>query len=292
MDKVVVIGGSGFIGSHTADILSDQGFRVVVFDNKPSKWLRGDQEMVIGSILDKDDLDNVINGAKYVYHFAGISDIGESRDKAYETINLNIMGTVLVIESCLNAKVERLIYASTLYVYSTHGSFYRASKLACEKIIETYNKEFGFNYTFLRYGSLYGPRAQDWNGLKGYVNQAIQNKKIKFSGNGKERREYIHVVDASILSVSILDDEYINSSITVTGQQILNANELLDLIFEILGTKKNVEFDNSGEFEHYIMSPYEYHPQNSKKIVPRQFVDIGEGLLEIIKEINSNSKPS
>jgi UDP-glucose 4-epimerase len=256
MDKVVVIGGSGFIGSHTADILSDQGFRVVVFDNKPSKWLRGDQEMVIGSILDKDDLDNVINGAKYVYHFAGISDIGESRDKAYETINLNIMGTVLVIESCLNAKVERLIYASTLYVYSTHGSFYRVSKLACEKIIETYNKEFGFNYTFLRYGSLYGPRAQDWNGLKGYVNQAIQNKKIKFSGNGKERREYIHVVDASILSVSILDDEYINSSITVTGQQILNANELLDLIFEILGAEKNVEFDSSGEFEHYIMSPY------------------------------------
>jgi UDP-glucose 4-epimerase len=292
MDKVVVIGGSGFIGSHTADILSDQGFRVVVFDNKPSKWLRGDQEMVIGSILDKDDLDNVINGAKYVYHFAGISDIGESRNKAYETINLNIMGTVLVIESCLHAKVERLIYASTLYVYSTHGSFYRASKLACEKIIEIYNKEFGFNYTFLRYGSLYGPRSQDWNGLKGYVNQAIQNKKIKFSGNGKERREYIHVVDASILSVSILDDEYINSSITVTGQQILNANELLELIFEILGTKKNVEFDNSGEFEHYIMSPYEYHPQNSKKIVPRQFVDIGEGLLEIIKEINSNSKPS
>jgi UDP-glucose 4-epimerase len=78
----------------------------------------------------------------------------------------------------------------------------------------------------------------------------------------------------------------------VTGQQILNANELLELIFEILGTKKSVEFDNSGEFEHYIMSPYEYQPQNSKKIVPRQFVDIGEGLLEIIKEINSNSKPS
>ena len=75
MDKVLVIGGSGFLGSHVADKLSDSGFKVSIFDISPSKWIRDDQEFIEGSILDKDSLSDAITGKKYVYHFAGIADI-------------------------------------------------------------------------------------------------------------------------------------------------------------------------------------------------------------------------
>ena len=76
MDKVVVIGGSGFMGSHTADVLTEQGYHVTVFDQQHSPWLSDVQEMVVGDMLDRAVVDKVLEGARYVYHFAGIADLG------------------------------------------------------------------------------------------------------------------------------------------------------------------------------------------------------------------------
>ena len=113
------------------------------------------------------------------------------------------MGTTVALEAAVKSGVERFIYASTMYVYSPYGSFYRASKQAAEIIIETYQERFDLDFTFLRYGSLYGPRSQAWNGLRRYVSQVIQEGKLDYRGTGKERREYIHVHDAARLSCTL-----------------------------------------------------------------------------------------
>ena len=294
MDKVVVIGGAGFMGSHTADILSERGFKVTIFDNKVSSWLRADQEMIVGDILDRDSVNAVVSGAKYLYHFAGSADIDEAKERPFNTVNLNIMGTTVALEAAVKSGVERFIYASTMYVYSPYGSFYRASKQAAEIIIETYQESFDLDFTFLRYGSLYGPRSQDWNGLRRYVSQVIQEGKLDYRGTGKERREYIHVHDAARLSVDILDEIHKNKAITVTGHQVLNSEELIDLIFEITGIDKNVVFsqDNFSQ-DHYVMTPYRYTPKQAKKLMPDEFIDLGQGVLEIIEDIHGeldNSK--
>jgi len=178
MKKVVVFGGSGFIGSHTADELSNQGYQVTIFDREKSPYLRNDQEMIIGDILDKHAVVDALKGVSIVYHFAGIADLGEASSRPYDTINLNIMGVTTVLDAAVNEKIERFVYASTMYVYSHQGSFYRASKQAAEQIIESYSEEFNLEYTFLRYGSLYGPRAQKWNGLRGYIRQILDEKKL------------------------------------------------------------------------------------------------------------------
>lgn len=294
MDKVVVIGGAGFMGSHTADMLSDCGFKVTIFDNQPSSWLRDDQNMVVGDILDRDTVNTVVSGAKYLYHFAGIADIGEAKEHPFDTINLNVMGTTVALEAAVKSGVERFIYASTMYVYSPYGSLYRASKQAAETIIEAYQERFNLDFTLLRYGSLYGPRSQSWNGLRRYVIQVIREGKLDYHGTGKERREYIHVHDAARLSVDILDEIHKNKAITVTGQQVLNSEELIDLIFEIAGVDNNVVFsqENSSQ-DHYVMTPYRYTPKQAKKIVPDEFVDLGQGVLEIIEDVHqelNNSK--
>ena len=294
MDKVVVIGGAGFMGSHTADFLSGRGFKVTIFDNQPSSYLRADQEMVVGDILDPDTVNAVVSGAKYLYHFAGIADIGEAKECPFDTVNLNVMGTTVALEAAVKSGVERFIYASTMYVYSPYGSFYRASKQAAEIIIETYQERFELDFTFLRYGSLYGPRSQAWNGLRRYVSQVIREGKLDYRGTGKERREYIHVHDAARLSVDILDEIHKNKAITVTGHQVLNSEELIDLIFEITGVDKNVVFsqDNFSQ-DHYVMTPYRYTPKQSKKLVPDEFIDLGQGVLEIIEDTHhelDNSK--
>lgn len=291
MDKVVVIGGSGFMGSHTADELSSRGYKVTIFDKVISPWLRKDQEMVIGDMLDLEEVSGVVKGARFLYHFAGIADLAEAKEFPFETVHLNIMGTTIAIQAAVNCKVERLIYASTMYVYSPYGSFYRASKQASETVIEAYHEHFGIDYSFLRYGSLYGPRAQSWNGLRKYVSQVFNEKKLDYRGSGKERREYIHVRDAARLSVDILDFEHKNSAIIVTGHQMLYSAELIDLMFEIVGVKKKVNYINDNKSaDHYEMTPYRYTPKRARKLVPKEFVDIGEGVLEIVEELDMKSQ--
>jgi len=291
MDKVLVIGGSGFVGSHTADRLSDEDFDVTILDSSPSKWVREDQKMIIGDMLDEKLLTNLLKGFRYVYHFGGIADIQESKEKPYDTISLNVMGTAAALEAAIKNNVEKFIYASTMYVYSPYGSFYRASKQAAETIIETYCNENSLHYCLLRYGSLYGPRAQSWNGLKKSVSQIFKEGKLDYSGSGKERREYIHVRDAARLSVSILENEHNNQAINLTGQQVLVSNELIDMIFEIVGKEKNVNYiDRDFNPDHYLMTPYRYTPKGAKKIMPDSFIDLGEGILEVIEEIDNDLK--
>ena len=221
----------------------------------------------------------------YVYHFAGIADILESKKDPIKTINTNIVGTSLALKASIDNSVKRFIMASTLYVYSPYGSFYRASKQASEIIIETFHKEYGINFTFLRYGSLYGPRAQDWNGLQRYISQIVNNGSIIYNGSGAEKREYIHANDAARISVDILSNDYLNKAVTITGQQNFSSKEVLEMIFEISGIRKKITYKENSNSDHYISTPYRYTPKSSEKIIPTQYKDFGEGILEIIESI-------
>ena len=285
MDKVTVIGGSGFLGSHVADELSRRGFAVTIFDREPSPWLTSDQRFVQGDLLDQTSLADCCEKARYVYHFAGVADISAAKAHPYQTIESNVLGAASVLEAVGDSGAERFVYASTMYVYSAAGTFYRASKQAAETIIEAYCDSLGLDFTFLRYGSLYGPRAQDWNGLRGYVHQVIEEGCLRYPGSGNERREYIHVRDAARLSVDVLDPKHRNEAITVTGSQIMNSSDLAEMIFEIVGKSPKITFSGDNSQEHYRITPYRYSPRAAKKLVPSEFVDLGQGILEICEEL-------
>jgi UDP-glucose 4-epimerase len=291
-EKVVVIGGSGFLGSHLADTLHEAGYEVSIFDARRSPWLKPDQEMILGDIRDEKALFGCIKGARYVYHLAGIADIGEAARSPRATVEHNIIGSTAVLDCCLRAKVERILFASTLYVYSQEGSFYRVSKQAVELLIEAYQERYGLEYTILRFGSLYGPRAQEWNGLKRYVTQAVREGRIVYPGTGEERREYVHVKDAARLSLEALAPEHANQCLTLTGTQILNSNELLRMIREILGGKVEIKFNpEQRDPEHYEMTPYRFTPRVARKMVPNVFVDIGQGILDLVEEVYLENGP-
>ncbi len=286
--KVVVIGGAGFMGSHTSDELSVRGYEVTIFDIKASPWAREDQHVEVGDMLDIDELVRVFDGASYVYHYGGVADITEAKHKPYTTIEANVMGVVASLEAAVRCGVDRFVYASTMYVYSAHGSFYRASKQAAETLIHAYVEHYAMDYNIVRYGSLYGPRAQLWNGLQRYVETIVREGKITYAGTGHERREYIHVSDAARLSVDILDAKHRNKSITVTGHQVLESRLLMDMIFEIAGLKPDVTFDEAHSSpDHYKITPYRFSPDSAVKLVPDEFVDIGQGIMDIVQEISN-----
>lgn len=280
--KVIVFGGAGFLGSHVADLLSDKGYSVEVFDLKKSKYLKSNQKMIIGNILNRNEIKKAVKDAKFVYHFAAIADIKEAQENPVEAVEVNILSTTYILDACREFKVERFIYGSTIYVYSDHGSFYRSTKQASELIIENYKKIYNLNYTILRYGSLYGPRANHFNFINRIIIQALKEKKIIREGNGEELREYIHIQDAARASVEILSDNFINSNIMITGNKSMRVHDVLEMIKEMFNHRINVQYTNNVLEAHYNITPYTFKPKAAKKYQLSYYHDLGQGVLEQI----------
>lgn len=291
MSKMLIIGGSGFLGSHIADELSSQGHEVTIYDNYKSNWLKSNQKMIVDDLLDRNSVTKAAKNKDFIFHFGAIADIQKSIENPFDTININILGTAIAIEAAIKNKIKKFIFSSSLYVNSNAGSFYRSSKIACENIIEDYHKKFNLKYTILRYGSLYGPRSQNWNGIKKYLIEIIKTKKLVRLGSGDERREYIHVLDAAKMSSQVIQNKYDNKTLIISGNQVLSAKELGKMMFEIANIKENLVFKNRpSDDDHYTLTPNRYIDKErfSKKIIPDEHIDIGEGLLQLVREIKED----
>lgn len=291
MKKVTVFGGAGFLGSHVADALTEAGYAVTVFDLKPATNLTKGQKMIVGDITDPLDVEKAVRGADAVYNFAGIADLAEAHARPVETVSVNILGNVLILEACVKAKVKRYVFASTIYVYSQAGSFYNASKQACEAYIENYQRYHGLDYTILRYGSLYGSRASELNIVHRLLSQALTEGRMSYFGDGGETREYIHVDDAARYSVEILEPEFANLNLIISGHQAIKVRELMEMINEMLGGKISLEFNSKRGAPvantHYHRTPYSFTPKIGRKLIGRHYIDLGQGLLRLLDEIQA-----
>ena len=278
------------MGSHVADVLLEKGHEVIIFDLKPSPYLKAGQRMIVGDILDINAVKEAVDGVPIVYNFAGVADIEEANKKPIETIKHNILGNAHILESIKHQEVYRYVFASTTYVYSEAGSFYKSSKQACELYIEDYAKKYGIPYTILRYGSLYGPRASESNPLFQLLKRALLEKKISHYGSGEEIREYIHVEDAARCSVEMLDENFINQHVLLTGHHPIRSKDLVVMINEILGNKLTIEFRHEKPDTHYEVTPYSFNPRLGKKYVSHYYIDMGQGLLQCIEELYKQNR--
>lgn len=285
MNKVVVFGGSGFVGSHVSDELTSRGFDVTIFDKSASKYLSNNQKMITGDILDRDAVRKVVKNADFVFHFAAMADIKDTIENPVEAANFNIIGTMNILDACREYNIKRFIYSSTIYVYSEHGSFYRSSKQACELFIENYNKEYNLEFTILRYGSLYGPRANNFNFIRNSIRQALLEGVIVRKGDGEEIRDYVNILDAAKSTVDSLQEDYKNSYLMITGPQTIKVKELLQMIKEIMNDQIELKYSQEQMQGHYKITPYSFKPKVAKKIVSKDFHDLGQGILDSIYEI-------
>lgn len=285
--KAIVFGGAGFLGSHVADELSAAGHTVTIFDVTTSKYLQDSQKMIQGDILDSLAVKAAVKGHDVVYNFAGLADLNHSIERPKETLELNVMGNLNVLEAARDAQVKRYLYASTVYVFSKQGSFYGISKYASEKIVEEFSRQHEMDFTILRYGSVYGPRCDSKNRIYRLLKEALESGRIVFQGNGDEEREYIHVRDAAKLSVQVLGANYRNRHIMLTGTERYRYDDLLQMIREILNNKIKIVYLNEEYQGHYVKTPYSFSPAVSHKLVANPFTDFGQGLLETIEEINA-----
>lgn len=284
--KILVTGGSGFLGSHVADALTEAGHEVLLLDIKPSQYKCDAQEMVICDILDKEKLLHASKHVDYIYHFGAIADIDEANVDAEKTIMTNIIGTTNIIEACLENAVKKLIFASSIYVHSDMGGFYAATKKCCENIIEKYSQEKGLKFTILRYGSLYGSRANRKNGVYKIVDDMVHAKeKFVYNGTGDEVREFVHISDASKISVQCIGSTFDNKVFVLTGLERYKMNDFILMVKEILQKDIDICFTDKPSLLHYTLTPYAYSARLGEKVVSNPYIDMGQGLIELIHEI-------
>mgnify|MGYP001443000851 CR=1 FL=1 len=281
--KIVVLGGSGFIGSHLCDLLSSKGHKVNIFDIKKSQYKKKNQKMYIGSILDKKKLSLAVRGCDFVYHFAALADLDIASNEPLKTAKINIIGTINALEICKKYNIKRFIFASSIYANAEEGSFYGSSKQAAESYIEKFYKNFGLNYTILRFGSLYGNRSGRGNGIKILINSGIKKGKLIYGGSKRAARKYIHVEDAANSCVEVIQKKYQNKYLTITGKRTVKVKNLIDILAKCLKISRNkIKYLNNKNAGHYDIKPTPFKPRIGKNIKINKEKDFKNSLMDLI----------
>lgn len=198
--------------------------------------------MIVGDILDEKTICEAIDGADIVFNYTGLTDINKVAVNPMTSVKINILANISIFECCLKYYIERYIFASSLYVYGNSGGFYRCSKQAYEIFIENYHTTYNISSTILRYGSLYGSRANNYSDIERFIHEALTKKRITYYGSKNALCEYLHVDDASDATLAILDPEFSNQNIIISGSQPIRMSDLFQMISEIIEYEIDVEY--------------------------------------------------
>ena len=285
--KILITGGSGFLGSHVADELAKRGHKVKIFDKKKSRWIKKNQKIFVGNILNYNKTAKAIKGVDIIFHLAALSDLEDAMFKPLETVRNNILGTVNILELSKKHKVKRIIYASSIYSISVQGGFYRCSKKAAEDYIEEYYKRYGLNFTILRYGSLYGVRSRRTNGIYRIIKNALDKKKIEYDGKKNSIRKYINVIDAAKATSNIISPKYKNKYVNITGKKSYKVTDLFKILSGHLEIPYKVKYLKTLRVGHYIKHPKLYKIKNGINYHFKNNIKFSNGIKFLINSMKN-----
>ncbi len=250
--KVLVTGGSGFIGSHVVDKLRDKGVSVRVFDMVLPVY-RDDIEFYQGSLLDLDEMRMAVSGVDAIFHLGAIADVKDVFRQPHYSEAINVRGTINVLEAARwNGSIKRVIYGSTTWVYSeaneqsvdentplhSPSHLYTASKLAGEYYCRSYKELYGLDITILRYGIPYGPRARAGAVVPIFVKKAINGEPITIAGDGSQFRKFVYVEDLAEGNMLALKSIASNKTYNLDGIEKITIKEIAEMVRNIIGNVK------------------------------------------------------
>jgi len=228
METVLITGGCGFIGSHLAEELVQSGYRVKLFDNLSTghteniEHINPIPELIEGDVTDFRQVDRATQGVNRVVHLAALVSVVESVEKPVLCHEVNVTGTLNVLEACRARKVKRMILASSAAVYGSEPTLpkseemlpapespYAASKLAGEMYAKLYAQLYGIESVSLRFFNVYGPRQDPSSMYSGVISrftrQILTNETPTIFGDGMQTRDFVFVKDvvhAAVLAMT------------------------------------------------------------------------------------------
>ena len=267
MAKVVVTGGSGFIGSHVVDALSDAGHQVTVIDHR----VRPHRDDVGFEDIDLMDIASVISATKnaeHIFHLAAVSNVNYAYKYPVYSTALNVMGTTHVLEAARINGAKRVYMASTVWVYNGcpnlmaadesvpfylngAGHIYTSTKMACEMICHNYNQLYKVPFTVLRLGIPYGPRMREELLIPVFIKKALAGEPLTVSGKGEQYRNFVYVRDLAQAHVLAMKDSAVNQTYNLEGPRKVTVLEVAEGIRKAIGDQVTIEFvpQRPGDFE-------------------------------------------
>lgn len=257
--KLGVTGGSGFIGSHVVDSLIAAGHEVSVLDpNPPHRQDAGHRPV---SVLDSEGLSDALAGLDAVFHLAAFADVNDVVRDPAGAIDLNVGGTVRVLEAARQTGVGRVILASTVWVYSSvapqegdevneSASFavdaarhiYTSSKLAAEMACHDYWTMHQLPFTILRYGIPYGPRMRLSLVVPVFVKKALAGESLTVAGDGTQHRKFVYVEDLAQAHVLALTEEARNQTYNLDGREKITILRIAETVLRLTGSQHPIQF--------------------------------------------------
>jgi UDP-glucose 4-epimerase len=248
--KVLVTGGSGFIGSHVVDRLLAHGHEPVNFDLAPSRHHPPTElRAVLGDIADRDTAWRAARGCDAIIHLAAVADVNDVVADPLRADRINVHGTQMILEAARHNDIPRVVYGSTVWVYGNApvdgvvdeesplalpAHLYTATKLAGEMYCRSYTHLFEIEHTVLRFGIPYGPRARLAAVVPAFVSRAQEGKALSIAGDGRQTRQFVYVEDLADGIVAGLQPGAGNRTFNLVGQEETSVRQIADTVRELV----------------------------------------------------------
>jgi UDP-glucose 4-epimerase len=248
--RVLVTGGSGFVGSHVVDRLCAHGHEPRILDLVGSPHHPpGEVDTVVGDLLDADAVRRALCGCQAVVHLAAVADVHDVVADPARADLVNVRGTGVLLEAALGEGLERVLYASTIWVYGGAAGadlidedapltlpdhFYTATKLAGEMYCRAYGQLYGLGQTILRFGIPHGPRTRDATVVASFVARAMAGEPLSITGDGRQARQFVYVVDLAEGVVAALAPSAEGRVYNLVGDESVSVREIADTVRELV----------------------------------------------------------
>lgn len=273
MNKFLVTGGAGFIGSHIVEELVKRKQKVTALDNLSSGYLKNIEpfrdkiRFIKGDITNKKDVEKAIKGVDFVLHLAASLSVVESVKKPEKYFKNNVVGTNNLLALSVKHKVKKLVFSSSCSVYGTADQFptsetyqgvklspYAITKFTGEDLCRYYSSVFGLKTVILRYFNVYGVRQDASSSYAGVIpifsKLMSQGKQPIIFGDGKQTRDFVSVKDVALANINACNIDKVNAqTINIGSGEEISVNDLYRKIAKILNfkLKPNYQRARSGE---------------------------------------------
>jgi nucleoside-diphosphate-sugar epimerase len=261
MAKYLVTGGAGFIGSNLARFILDKGHQVVILDNLATGKRENITEIlpritfIEGDIRDRKTADKAIAGCTAIFHEAALGSVPRSVEDPVTSHDVNVNGTVNMLEAARAAGVKRFIFAASSSAYGNQPlspkhegmvpapiSPYAANKVSCEAYLQAYAAAYGMETLCLRYFNVFGPRQDPFGAyaavIPAFVSRILHNQPPEIFGDGEQSRDFCYidnVCNANWLAANAPAKVCRGQALNIACNQSITLNEILKLLQKLLG---------------------------------------------------------
>ncbi len=279
-DKYLVTGGAGFIGSNLARYILDKGHDVVVLDNFATGKRENLEEikdritLIEGDIRDRKAVDQAVAGCKAIFHEGALGSVPRSVDDPLTSHDVNVNGTITVLESARALGVKRVVFAASSSAYGDQPtspkhegmvpspiSPYAASKICCEAYLQAYAAVYKMETVALRYFNVFGPRQDPFGAyaavIPAFVSQLLKKESPIVYGDGEQSRDFCYienVCDANWLAAHAPAENCDGSAMNIACNAAVTLNQILDKLNTLMKTDVKAVYQpvRAGDVKHSL----------------------------------------